>query len=836
PKTPDGIKPDGTYTAAGVTGKPESKSYRFAQSDATCMAIAARELSRRARSRVNLWLTAPLNPLLLPAQTILFRCAALGYPTSVPAYVAEVTTTAEASMRVAIVTGPSLVDGYRTSIAPPVVDWAMTVESQSITLAGAPVTGYLVQCTDQSYDTAGYQITARAWTATGTGVSPASGTSDQLIFLFTDLTGATITLHVTSESGEEAEQTRTVTAAAPEVFTRTVAVAADDGWHVLTSLGWTSFTAAGTCTAVPPINESGPLWAGFSSGALYKTTDALATAPTLATTFSSGVGCLWVNERNTTDILAGHGTALSRSQDGGATWVVLHTFGASLTACQSSPASPGEIRVCAGATEQISYDGGATWTILITGATGATARSIASAPWGHAVGFEGVASVADAVRFEEGHTVIWTDVAEASRPASGLAGITPLITAQGYVAAETGMLVRDGTLPALILQADAGGANLYQLLWNGSAFVATLLPATTAAGPGKLINQTSAYPIDSTSATQIGYGSLAVPVPVVVATLYRLPSGASGAADKIWCYANGVWTGKTPPEAGRSDWINLVANPFNKAELLLWRWAGSVNRLWYSADSGATWTSVMQDVPCRSDIDPRGTAAAWSSTTSGTWIASRHEFSNWWWPNTTQGRLIRGNRATRTLPELDYIAVDRFTVSPGRDDEVIIQGVDGVFRWFTSANVLQAAPSGAMASALLDRLPLTRKVAAAAVAQMIAVQISQDYHSAAYTAITGTSGMSVGVLADGTLIIGGRSGTDTGVQEVANAWGTATVTTAAFSGLTTGHARTDRQTQTVAAVVLPTMQTGVRGADGTWSIVAAPPAATALVDWVEITA
>ena len=321
PKTPTGAIPDATYTASGVIGKPQSRQYRFAQSDATCQAIASRELSRNARNRRNIWFSAPLNPCLLPGTTILFRFPALGMTVNTPAYVAEVTTSEDASMRVAIVTGPSLVDGYNTSIAAPVADFSMMVEHQTITLAGVPVMGYLVQCKDSSHDKAGYAIISRSWEATGPGATPTSFSwtqsvpeptpkpdhYEQAIFLFTSLVGASIKLRVGSKSGEEAERTHTPTASTIEIFTRTVSVAAVEGWYVLIKSGWQAFETAGACTAVPPIAESGVLWAGFSSGALYKSLDALQTTPTLVCTFVGSIGCIWVNETDPLMILVGHG-------------------------------------------------------------------------------------------------------------------------------------------------------------------------------------------------------------------------------------------------------------------------------------------------------------------------------------------------------------------------------------------------------------------------------------------------------------------------------------------------------------------------------------------------
>jgi hypothetical protein len=849
PKTTTGAIPDGTYTAAGITGKAESTQYRFAQSDTTCAAIASRELSRRARDRTNLWFTAPLNPVLLPGDTVLVRCPALGLVTNTPAYVAEVATSAEASMRVAITIGPSLVEGYSTSIAPPVVDFAMRVEQQQITIAGAPVTGYLVQCKDQSRDKAGRKIVGRTWTATGAGATPESLSwtlADpeptpkpdryvEAIFTFTDLTGATIKLHVASSSGEEAEITRKPLAQQVEVLTRTVSVAAAEGWFVLIKSGWQEFTAAGACTAVPAYNASGVLWAGFSSGALYTSADALQTAPTLKTTLAGTIGCIFVSETDNQHVLVGHGAKVSLTRDGGTTWAVLHDFASegSVLDCQSSPANVNELRVLVGTKEYASFNGGTTWTALVTGAAGSVARAIASAPWGHAVAYSGTIAPADSIKFEEGYGLFWLDVAEGDRPITGLGAITPLINAQGFVAAEDGRLVRDGTLPALILQADAGGSNVYRFLWDGVQFVATLLPMTTAAGPGKLINQADAYPIDSTSATQIGYGGLATPISTKFEIL-RPTAGVSPGG--VQHYVNGTWTlkgGGGLPSG--MYWVAAIASPFNPDQWLAWgdtvavpslRYAsggrlvcadGATNPLWYTADAGATWVAV----PLTDGSDTGGERGrifvAWSPTVGGAWAAVLD-------PGTSLvvGKVWRGTGATSACV---YNAGGVVGVACfGQDNDLVLPG--GALYYLPSSGALRTAYSGSTSAPLnhwgLTAIPLSRRVAYCHSSGSSLILLDDYRANAPQRQISGMRGRVLASTADGSIWLVDDIGA-AGAKQLTDPFGTATETIVPIPATeAAAFIRTDTQTRTRLAVVLADT-TDVCCFDGTaWTRIVGP--------------
>jgi hypothetical protein len=714
PKRPDGAIPDGTYTASGVTGRSESVSYPYLQSDAQAQVIAERELGRRARDLANVWFAAPLNPLLQPRDTILFRCARIGYPANTPATITEVASAADAGMRVQLSVGPSLVDGYASSIAPPVADFSMQIEQQLVTLAGVPVTRAFVQCQDQSRDKAGYAITARAWTASGPDASPASASTTAPMFFFSSLTGAAISLTVTSASGEAASVTKAPQALNSQVLTRVVSVAAGaGGWQVLaTTAGWRTFAPGPSCSAVPPINEAGPLWAGFADGAIYKSADALASPPPLAVTLDAAITCMWVNEADQNHILAGHDSSLSGSTNGGATWALLHTFADMVLDCQSSPSSPGEIRVCVGETEQISYDGGASWATLVTVVSGGSAAMIASAPWGHAVAVDGVPSEVNALLFEEGYAVDWTAIANpADRPSSGLVSVTPLLSTQGYLAGECADLVRDGSLESLVLSAGAG--RLWQLLWNGAWFVASLLPAEAQSGPGKVINALAAYPIGTAAAVQIGYGALGAPLPkpgnLIIPTW-----GVSGANDGIWIHDASGWRKAAAPVAG-AYWQDIATNPFNRSEWLLIGNSASSNQLpyssggplrmadgvhsavWHTTDAGATWAPLTLTIPTVSAgvYYIKLNHVLWPSV--GGWAVGAE-----WWRNTGNPfPIVWRSTGGSTKQTNEYIAGPRYVA--GQDGEIVIvasymsvvsaAGVWGARVTWTPANGLHGAAS-----------------------------------------------------------------------------------------------------------------------------------------------
>ncbi|MEI7646613.1 MAG: hypothetical protein WCJ55_20260, partial [Chloroflexales bacterium] len=517
---------DATFTLSGVSGTSVTETYNHLQTDACASAIAEREIVRRNREGTQVDVTAPLNPNLCPGDTVLFRHPELDFPENTGAIIVGIGSNGD-EMTMTLSVGAAPAAGDLTLIPPPSPNFTMRFEVQPVKLAGVLAIHTLVECTDTSTDPSGFAITGREWKAACSGTTKPEPETVQWsydatktatenpvpnpVFVFPTLTGATVTLVVESGSGEGNTKVQAVVEpTASAVFTRTISVASGaTGWRVLAgSQGWRSFMGAAACTAVPTINDQGPLLAGFANGEIRQTQDMLASEPPLLATLPAAVTCLWVNEGNPLLVLAGAGTALHRSADGGASWTQAATFTDTIEYCENSPTNPLEIRVCAGNKLFLATDG-ATFTALLTGPDGALCREVGSAPWGHLAVFSGVSSLADAWKFEEtGLTIDWSAVAAENLPTS-LAAVTPLQYEEGYLVADGGAgdLIRDGLFGQLGYLANLGVTNLYKLIRAGTGFAATFCSTTADGGPHKIVMAGGkAFPIDVGDALRIGYG------------------------------------------------------------------------------------------------------------------------------------------------------------------------------------------------------------------------------------------------------------------------------------------------------------------------------------------
>lgn len=595
PRLPNKTIPDATFTLAGVTGKTVGETFGYCQREATARAIAAREIVRRNRAATEVDISAPLNPNLRPGQTILFRHAELGIVANTPAVIIGMTTSDD-TMTMAVSVGARPADGTFSAIPPPRPTFTMRYETQPVSLTGILAVATVVECTDTSTDPSGFGITSRRWAAACSGdhqPQPATSSEANPVFIFPTLDGATVELTVESASGEGAVGTQAVAPAEAERFTRSLSVAAGaDGWRILAgATGWRSYTPGSDCTAVPNINDQGPLLGGFADGTLYRSTDRLLTAPDLLITFPSGaVRCIFVNEGNPSDVLVGAGKLLARSQDAGASWSAVFVFEEDIQYCESSPTAPNEIRVCAGSGMFLATDGH-TFGVPLSGVTGTVCRKVASAPWGHLMIWSGTESLAEAWAFEEGHAIDWSGVPVDKMPVD-LAAVTPMQDTEGYIVASGNAadLVRDGLYGQLTYLSNTGTTTqLYQVVASGiGQFVARYITTTTLGGPHKVVNHGGAYPIDTVAqAHRIGYG--AAINPARPPELVVLPSGQSGAADQLAHYIPTVgWQLRALPEAG-AQWNGLDICPRNSSEWLIW--AGL--HIYWTANAGLTWTQVF---------------------------------------------------------------------------------------------------------------------------------------------------------------------------------------------------------------------------------------------------
>jgi hypothetical protein len=621
PRRPDMTIPDATFTVSGASGEAIEESYEWIQTNECASAIAEREIVRRNRQSTEVSVDAVLHPTLKPGDSLYFRSSSCGYATNTPAIVLGVTSNHD-TMTLLLSVGARPADGEITLIPPPDADFTAQYEQQPVSVAGIMATRTVVQFADASSDPSGFTITSRAWTFACSGEiqpSPSSSSETDPLVIYPALDGATATLVVESSSGEGDTETKNIAPTDPERFLRSLALAAGgDGLRVLTPEGWRGFDPGGSCTAVPQINDQGPLFAGFANGDLYKIDDYLATTPEVLHSFGASISCISVNEGNPQHILVAAGSTLYYSTDGGEAWATVYDFVDDITYCEQSPVALGEMRVCAGNTLYITYNG-ADFAALVTGEAGSTARKVASAAWGHLVVFSGVLDIADAWAFEEaGYTIDWSGVTD---PPLDLAAVTPWQYTEGYIVASGGGaqdLVRDGLFGQLTYAATTAlGVRLFKVTQaSAGAFAAEEITTTTDSGALKVVNHGSAFPIDTpTSVFRIGYGQ--AQNPAAPGEILLLPSGVSGAGDYLWWHkADLGWTPVALPVAGAA-WSGLVIRPTNPNEWIIW----SANAAYWTGTAGADWTQIYCPDPS-SGLQGRSVRAASWNGDGSTWCLS----------------------------------------------------------------------------------------------------------------------------------------------------------------------------------------------------------------------
>lgn len=609
PRKEDNTIPDATFTLTGQTGEKEEKEYRLIQTEEAAAAIAEREIQRRNRQSTIVEVSAPLNTSLRPYDSVYYRDTTLGFLTNTPAIVLATSSNGH-MMTVQLSVGAKPPEGSISYQQPPVAQFDLLYERQPISLGGLIAVNTVVEVQSTSYDpNSEYQITSLEWTAVCDGtVEPDSfsenptdpepgDTSDREkkpIFVFSTLDGASITLVVESSSGEGSTITKNLAPSDAELFTRCLSMATSDGWKVLAgaSIGWRTYDEAGSCTAVPEINDLGPMVAGFSNGKFMMTQDRLATPPEELHDFSSAVRCIDVNQGSINIILAGIGDTLYRSTDTGVTWQSVHAFTDDINYVESSAANPDEIRVCAGQSEVISFDAGANFAPFVVGQPGTTARKVASAPWGHLVVFTGTTNIADAALFEESNLSIdWSLIPELERPVD-LATVTPLQYEEGYMlaAGAANSIVRDGLYQQLTyLATQEGETNVYKAVRaDANTFqVQPTVNTTLEGGPHKVVNTGGVFLIDTAETVfRIGYGSVAEPV--LPPELLVLPKNMMNQQMFHYHPLTGWNFIDIPNDGTANKWQGIRVNPNNPAQWIIW----NGTEAYFTANEGSSWIQI----------------------------------------------------------------------------------------------------------------------------------------------------------------------------------------------------------------------------------------------------
>jgi len=634
PRRPDRSIPDATVRL-DAPGRTVVMDIPYCQTDVCAQAIAQREIIRQNRASVVVEFEAPLDPTIQVYDTIAYRNPVIGFAAATPGIVLGVRNQGDTmTIRAAIgIINPS---GSVSLIPPPTASFTYTVERQPIQLAGVLATHSVVTCTPTASDPSGMGIVRMEWKATlpdGT-VSPrtvrwsAEDDGDpptRPVFVFSTLTGATITLAVESASGEGASVTLPIDPPPDTIFTRRVSAATPAGWRVLRADGWRSYGA--NCTAVPNINDVGPFLAGFQSGAIYRTEDELETPPELLATVDGTINSIYIDEVDGTTITIAHGSRVSVSRDGGQSWSLRHVFDDPVRYAAHEAGNVSYIRACSGRVMWLSSDGGSTWTQRLVGEEGTEAMQVARAVWGTACVFRNGSNLASAILFEtDGETVDWSAIPDPDLPVNGLTAIAPLLNEEGWVVGSGGVrdLTRDG-LVNVIYAAATGAGKVYKLVrGESSTWRAVAVVDIPNGGTWKVVNWTTAREIDTPDTSyRVGYGATTDPplppelifVPKRGTTLYHYIPGQGWQPKPLPSTPIGP-----APIDDRGWWQEIVINPDNPTQWVVY----DRDRYYWSGNNGVTW--VQLEIPV-SATQAKGVNLGFVFRSGGHWVATKHFYS-----------------------------------------------------------------------------------------------------------------------------------------------------------------------------------------------------------------
>ena len=754
-------------------------------------------------------------------------------------------------------------DSGFTTIPPPIAIIAYTVELETL---GGDSVAILALDGSGSYSQSEGDIVAWAWAMDQSpyGSTPATPTGQHatLLVLVAD-SPVTVTLTVTDTSSKTGSASITLDLADTTITTyESISAAMGSGWLATTNGGavWNSYVA--TITRVPPVGAGVDSRATLTDAATYgllasggavlrQSLDTLASTPTTLNTASGTITALSINVSNGSRVWRAVGAAVQRSIDGGATWAAWGTPlpGTDVLDIIEDPAVDDSVFCLAGADFYQSIGPSPSWAVFYAGPIGATARWIqrsisgtitwicytgtfSGSPLQRIEGAIGVTFPVVSPTVDQIVAIAIDDMINPGAPTlvavdqesriwimDGQTGLTPVASAATYPAGSIVKHMQHSYKADVIYSADFDSI---------AAGTGALRKYFTRADSLLLFKEGST----GQQAHTVGIIGRVV---ATEAILLRLPSGATGAADVLFIYEDGAWTSKALPESGRSDWRSVQANPINPNELLLHRWNGSTNKLWYSADFGDSWQAVYTDLPDRSD--QAIPYPQWSWAIGGAWAITSHIQSG-----SDHARLIRGIRTSYSVVlDTTSNAYDRYGIGAGQSDELAMLAGTGLFYYIDSANTIQTAGSGSTGYGHFDRVGTTSRKMAFSGSTSGGAQCwkSADYRSAAWSSVSGAAGYWVAGHADGIIFVGGRNdGGRQGVQQVLTPYSTPSVSTVAGAGEDIGVCRSDRQTQTIVAVGVGTFSDGwsatlVRSATGAWSRVAKPAAATTMCDWVE---
>jgi hypothetical protein len=413
------------------------------------------------------------------------------------------------------------------------------------------------------------------------------------------------------------------------------------------SWGEWSVPGGGPTCLMPKAPPWGELW-GADNGHLYATIDDLATPAVDLGAPNGSVACtaVWVHEEDST---RGHaafedGKAYLLTIDPAtpaATWVLAGTLPEGpVVEIREAYGTFGQLRATAGQGYYGSEDGGATWTLLHS----------FDVAWRMTAGFD--SNLASGLNDP---APLYAESGSAPTLPGGTEHIRGLSFGwrqpELYLADDLGNLLRSDdlvsasvvdTAPAIVNHSERSGnadGVVYHACGDGSG----------DNGIVKTIRNEDPFFVRRTGTRKpfmVGYGPARLPavaVDFVFATF-----GLSGALDGWHRYAFGVWSHGAMPQAAWR-WVQLVAHPYNKERWLAlgfpeadWNstefavdsggtnivtLTGGVSPLWMTDDGGATWSPVTLPASMIVHSVAKLYAIGWQEQ-SGRWFACGQDLEN----------------------------------------------------------------------------------------------------------------------------------------------------------------------------------------------------------------